>query len=207
MTPVEQLVDSVHRGGPFPDLASAGNAVRATLGALGDTLDAHERRRLTEALPKDLGDLVPAGAGDPELTGARFYAQVARRLSIPPGKAAEEAQVVCQELVEHHPAVAEVFARHPLADCFRRPDRHGRTSAHPPPAPERAGTLAEGRPGSRRQPLSEGRADRAHQESIARTPNPHGETKLSSTTGTTQERNEETLASGEDPRERGEKPS
>jgi hypothetical protein len=56
-------------------------------------------------------------------------------------------------------------------------------------------TLAEGRPGSR-HPLSEARLERAHTHSVARADNPHEDTKLSSTTGLTQEREQETLATG-----------
>ncbi len=57
------------------------------------------------------------------------------------------------------------------------------------------GTLAEGRPGSA-HPLSEARPERAQSQSVARADNPHGDTKLSSATGLTQEREGETLATG-----------
>jgi hypothetical protein len=61
-------------------------------------------------------------------------------------------------------------------------------------AARRYDTLAEGRPGSH-VPVSEGRADRTQQDSIA-TDNPKRDAKLSSATGTTQEREHETLAEG-----------
>jgi hypothetical protein len=48
-------------------------------------------------------------------------------------------------------------------------------------------TLADGRPGSR-HPLSEARPERAQTDSVVRADNPHGDTKLSSATGLTQER-------------------
>jgi len=53
-------------------------------------------------------------------------------------------------------------------------------------------TLSRGRPGSH-HPIGDARADRTQTSSIA-ADNPHGETKLSSTPGTTQERRHETLA-------------
>lgn len=56
-------------------------------------------------------------------------------------------------------------------------------------------TLAEGRPGGSR-PLYAARADNAQSESVARADNPHAETKLSSARGLTQEREDETLATG-----------
>jgi hypothetical protein len=61
--------------------------------------------------------------------------------------------------------------------------------------PGRGTTLATGRPGSR-HPVSEAHEDRAHTESIARSDDPHGDTKLSSSRGLTQERLRETLAEG-----------
>ena len=60
--------------------------------------------------------------------------------------------------------------------------------------PERR-TLAEGRPGSSR-PLYSARADRVQSQSVAATDNPHGDDKLSSARGLTQEREAETLAEG-----------
>ena len=56
-------------------------------------------------------------------------------------------------------------------------------------------TLAAARPGSH-HPLSEARPDRAHRESVARADNPHGDTKLSSSPGLTQEREDDSLARG-----------
>lgn len=61
-------------------------------------------------------------------------------------------------------------------------------------------TLASGKPGSK-HPLSGAKPDRAQSNSVARSRNPHEETKLSSTKGTTQEREKEDLAEGKDPSE------
>ncbi|MBX3231426.1 MAG: hypothetical protein KIT84_10810 [Labilithrix sp.] len=59
----------------------------------------------------------------------------------------------------------------------------------------RGHTLATGRPGSR-HPISEARHAGAHAESVVRSDNPHGDMKLSSARGTTQEREHEDLAEG-----------
>lgn len=56
-------------------------------------------------------------------------------------------------------------------------------------------TLSEGRPGSR-HPISEARPTQRQQHSVE-DDNPHGDTKVSSATGLTQEREHETLAEGE----------
>jgi len=61
-------------------------------------------------------------------------------------------------------------------------------------AARRNDTLAEGHPGSHAK-LSDARADRTQQASVAAA-NPHGDAKLSSATGMTQEREHETLAEG-----------
>jgi hypothetical protein len=68
-------------------------------------------------------------------------------------------------------------------------------AASPPPgANRRRDTLAEGRPGSH-HPVSSAHRPGAQSESLA-ADNPHAATKLSSTTGTTQERHRATLAEG-----------
>jgi hypothetical protein len=54
-------------------------------------------------------------------------------------------------------------------------------------------TLAEASASSSR-PLYAAQPQRAQSESVARSDNPHGETKLSSARGLTQEREDETLA-------------
>jgi hypothetical protein len=58
------------------------------------------------------------------------------------------------------------------------------------------GDLAEGRPGARNSLASGDPALLAHRHSVARSDDPHGDSKLSSARGLTQERDEDTLASG-----------
>lgn len=71
--------------------------------------------------------------------------------------------------------------------------RRGNTLADGRPGGTRP--LSEARPGSR-HPVSEAAPKDAQQHSVAED-NPHGDTKLSSTDGLTQEREHETLAEGE----------
>jgi hypothetical protein len=59
-------------------------------------------------------------------------------------------------------------------------------------------TLAHGRPGSL-HPIAEAAPASGHAHSIARNDDPHGDTKLSSSTGLTQERLRESLATGRPP--------
>ncbi len=113
------------------------------------------------------------------------------------GRAREEAIVVCRVVAE---AVGEDIARRVRLEL---PDEIGELFTIPEPIakpervhldPERR-TLAEGHGGGTR-PLYAARPDHAHTQSVARSDNPHGDTKLSSATGLTQEREEETLAQG-----------
>lgn len=56
--------------------------------------------------------------------------------------------------------------------------------------------LASGRPGSR-HPLSEAKPNGGQSNSVVESTNPHGDTKLSSSKGLTQEREKEDLAEGQ----------
>ena len=79
-----------------------------------------------------------------------------------------------------------------LADLLVRPDAV-ELEDHPGLA-HRRDTLAEGRPGSH-HPVTEARSDRTQAGSVA-SDNPHADTKLSASEGTTQEREHETIADG-----------
>jgi hypothetical protein len=82
-----------------------------------------------------------------------------------------------------------------MGQLFTPPRAMTSTAAEPhgKHAPGPGSTLADGRPGSR-HPLSE--ANPAHRDSVARSENPHADTKLSSSAGMTQERVSDTLATG-----------
>lgn len=189
------LVDWVMEHGGL-DREAAEWAICTTATALGEALPFAAATVLAESLPERFARLTrprrgPLGEID------TFYASVAAHEGTGRGPAREHAQIVCRGLGEVlpraardrvlfdvSPALAALFARAP---SYPPPPRHAEASA--------AGhhTLAAGRPGSR-HPVSESEADRAHAHSIAREANPHGETKLSSAGGLTQERLDESLA-------------
>ena len=192
------FIERVEGLGSFgPGQADA--ATRATLEALGAALLPAERRTLAEGLPEELAALVleakePRDALDLE----RFYQRVQRHESVRSGRAHEHAQIVCRVLATVVPGenLALVGRRVPwLAPLFEAPER---TET---PAPEvlrrdaPTNTLAGGRPGSR-HPLSSAVPRREQSQSVAATDSPHADTKLSSSRGLTQERENETLASG-----------
>ncbi len=128
-------------------------------------------------------------------------ARIAHRAGVPVGFAREHAQVVCQVLSE---AVGVEGRQHlrvhlprAMADLFTP-----RATSSPPPThihphhvePGEGRTLASGRPGST-NPLS-GATSAAHRDSIARSDDPHADTKLSSAHGLSAEQHNETLAGG-----------
>lgn len=129
---------------------------------------------------------------------ADFYERIAARAGEPLSFAREHAVSVCRALAQ----ALDADVRKRLTS--RLPDALGelfvlaedpRFTPGPRAEPHARTTLSEARAGSR-HPLSEAAPERAQRESIARTANPHADTKLSSSRGTTQEREEETLAEG-----------
>ena len=182
--------------GPFGSQGEAARATHAVLFALADTLSEPDARRIAAELPEWLGAELQSRSreahGETELVDL-----VASVEEVPMGFAREHTAVVLQGLWPELSSDGKKYLRRVLpsevADSLPP-----RANAQPPARAlvRRAdSTFASGRPGSR-HPLSESRPTRAHRQSIAQTADPHSETKLSESHGTTQERLEETLASG-----------
>ncbi|MEW5854184.1 MAG: DUF2267 domain-containing protein [Myxococcota bacterium] len=180
----------------------AWRVVGATLDALGRRLDPLHADAVARQLPDDLQDMLhrhPHGSARDDVDA--FYGEVAALEAVDPAFAREHAQVVCQVLAE---AVDDEGLRHlradfsdGMAELFTRRPAPGESAppAHPVAPPPPHHTLSDGRPGST-HPVSEAAPPRGHSESVARTPHPHEDTKLSSATGTTQERLHRTLGEG-----------
>ncbi len=182
---------------------SAERAIRATLFSLNEHFGGPAVDALRRELPGELSSRPSRCSVRPaDLDG--FFATVGDTERVPRGFGKEHAEVVCRalgELVsdetairlqrELPPAAAELFARPPEAgepSPYAQPVRH--------PEEVIRNTLAAGRPGAR-NPISSGRPERAHSQSVARSGDPHGDTKLSGAHGLTQERLEEDIAEGE----------
>ncbi|MFP2907556.1 DUF2267 domain-containing protein [Pyxidicoccus sp. 3LFB2] len=176
----------------------AARTTRAVLEVVGERLTRGELQVLTEDLPAPLSETLWSGAHGQDFDLAELYARVAGREQVREGFAVEHTGVVCQVLSE---ALSEAALHRlhedlpgPLGALFSpRESRERFEYVHLEPA--RRHTLAEGRPGSQ-HPVSESRPERAHAHSVARSDNPHEDTKLSSTSGLTQEREHATLATG-----------
>lgn len=182
------------------DPADARRVGRLVTSVLLEQLPAHDRAWLSRLLPKQWADL-PGSAAAPltqrdELED--FYERIAAREAAEPSFAREHAQSVCSALAEglDEDERTQLKNRLPaaIAALLVPRSRPAAPAARKQPVqPSERSTLAEGRPGSS-HPVSEAAAQREHQESVARSDNPHGDTKLSSSPGLTQEREDETLA-------------
>jgi uncharacterized protein (DUF2267 family) len=189
----EELIGRVVlHGGLTEEQAHA--TVVAVLGALRRQLGRTEAEALADELPADLAEPLRHG----QYAGGDATADVAAAEHVAHGVALEHVATVCRALAESlpealterlrralPPATAALFAPSPPA-----------TSPEPRPhATPHRDTLAQGRAGSR-HPLSEAQPSGAQSESVVASDNPHGDTKLSSSHGLTQERERESLATG-----------
>ena len=205
----DTLLGRLRELAPFADREAARRAFDATLRALRRGLSEDEADWLAVALGPALSGPLLRETHAGELTTAELYRWMKRYTKQRKGIAVEQAQVVCRALAELLPEPdLERLKKHlpELADLLQVPELG---AAPVPPRRLRSApgdhTLAGGRPGSTR-PISEagGPSDRdlaggdpedlAQTQSVARTRNPHGETKLSSTRGLSAEREERTLA-------------
>ncbi|KFA91980.1 DUF2267 domain-containing protein [Archangium violaceum] len=193
----DELLSHVAEHAGLPGRAEAERIVGAVLPVLGERLSWPVVQALAEDLPASLAaslrDVVP----HQDFNLAELHARVAERTRVPLGQAVEHTGLVCQFLAE----ALSPGTLHRLREALPEPMSALFTSREPVEEFEFVhlepgrGTLAEGRPGSH-HPLSEARPERAHAHSVAREDNPHGDTKLSSARGLTQEREQETLAAG-----------
>lgn len=181
----EDLIGHVAAHGGV-SVATAEHATFAVLAGIGGYLSEGQRELVAGELPPELA------------TALRETATLARPLlehvlvpGMSVGHGRELIASVCRVFVEelsteavellrvHVPAIAMYLAE-PAPDA-----RYVRA---------RPGSLAGGRPGSS-HPISTSTRSAAHTDSVAAS-NPHGTTKLSSSPGSTQERDHDTIAEG-----------
>jgi uncharacterized protein (DUF2267 family) len=194
-----EIIGRLREIGPFSDDASASRALVVTLQALADYLSKDERSRLRRALPPELRASVTTTrrplAGDL----ADFFRHVAALDDTRPGIAVERTEVVCQALGEILSPEARVVLERAipkLDELFATRDAPEPPFAPHGPTPGAPRDLAEGRPGGRHPLSSANPALVAHRDSIARSADPHADSKLSSSQGLTQEREGHSLATG-----------
>lgn len=182
-------------------------AIVAVLESLSITLEPPARRVLAQALPSTLAAAVEPGPAAQELDLDALYAAVERRARLTRSHAIEAVQAVLESLARGLPDDVATLVRKELAPSIAErfapeatePEPPPHVHVHPPWTHVRGPTLSTGRPGAG-APLSESRADRAHRGSVAAAANPHGDTKLSTAHGTTQEQDDRTLSEAGPPR-------
>jgi uncharacterized protein (DUF2267 family) len=203
METVAGLLDAIVAHG-IPDHLQAERTLRATLSVLGERLTDDEAAALSKALPAELAPVLDRSEYDGDFSAADFFERTRRRLpaSPSPGKVREAVEVVLQALgTELDEESRGRLVRALPVDLSRHlvPIELGEPRPHMPRPPAHVlTTLATGRPGSQ-HPLAESAPAPGHTHSVAANDAPHAETKLSSARGLTQERHEESLATGRPP--------
>jgi uncharacterized protein (DUF2267 family) len=196
----QALLEQIIRHGGAANVGAAAAALKATLATLGDRLPDNERNLLAGALPQRVAKVLHAHRYGGPFDIVELYDRVARREGVPLGAAREHVQVVCrvlgEVLPEHVVSAVQAVIPSAFAELFTSPP-----AGHPPPHHARIqapalSTLASGKPGSL-HPLSESRPPGAQSHSVVHEGNPHQDTKLSSASGLTQERADDSLASSQ----------
>ncbi len=181
------------------DAERAASAVTHTFEALGRALGPDAVEGVASLVPAELaGDVRRGGA---TASAGSFLADLAAHEQVSLGFAKEHAQAILEQLANLHDGPTRELLRSRLrarapeaADWlvpWSPPDQrppHART-----PVDDRS--LAGGRPGSR-NPVSESAPDPGQHGSPAMTTDPHADTRLSSTTGISTEREASTIAEG-----------
>jgi uncharacterized protein (DUF2267 family) len=191
----EQFVDraSLHAG--LSDRGRAESMVRAVIEALGELIDHVHREELAAHLPAPVAQMLRRHAPDPELDEMGFVRRVSSGVPEPDSLALEHATAVLEAFAaELAPEIRRTLVAQ-LPEGVREWLRPRFASSAPPP-PAGPGTghrLADGRSGSS-HPISEAAPKRAQSGSVARSADPHADTRISSATGMTQEREHEDLA-------------
>jgi len=173
-------------------------ATRAIMLSLGERLTDDERIRLGAVLPSSMAKALRGARYRGDFDLAELVDRVHRRENVNIGFAREHVQVVCQAVGECLTEELRVLLERTLppsfAELFRGSPPSVEGSEEQPAAGVKPGrTLATGRPGAR-HPLSASAPPGAQTHSVVREKNPHGETKLSSSSGMTQERMQTALS-------------
>jgi uncharacterized protein (DUF2267 family) len=176
----------------FTERDAARRALDAAIGALAETLTPEEARAFAASLPAPFVTVLRRTRFEGVMSATELYERARRLAGAAPARSREATQVALRAIGESLDEEALVILRRALprdiAALLEKP-----TYGEPPPYSQPGSrTLASGRPGPR-HPLSESHADYTHSQSLA-AQNPHGDTKLSSARGTTQEREGRTIA-------------
>lgn len=197
MTDYQDIITRCRELAPFADDDATSRACAATVRALGEVLTLDEREQLARSFPADVRRALPPGHPTAPFDENHFYWRVAIAEGVPLPIATEHAQVVCRVL-------GELMPNEERARLVRHLPEIGRLFEPPLPSPvpvhaaprSAQNDLAEGRPGGSHPLADADPAGLAHRHSVARSSDPHAESRLSTARGLTQEREDHTLATG-----------
>lgn len=198
----EEFLQRVQDRGGFDTPESAEHVIHATLEVLGQRLLDVDARVVASRLPPTMRDSLLRHGYEGDFDIDELYRRVSDKEGVGASYAVETSQIVCSTLAEmlDDAALQHAKMRLPesLAALFTKEPHAGGPPEQPlhygqPNAVSYGRSLASGHEGSE-HPLSEGNP--AHSESIAASDNPHADTKLSTTHGTSSEREEHTLSTG-----------
>lgn len=190
---LQRISEQVGFGSP----EDAEAAVKAVMEVLGETLRRGEITRIGAELPPWLATMLPGDIHDEPLSAASFFDRVATREDVGTGIAREHVGVILRTVAAQLSSAAQAWLRgalpaemHPLLE----PRSPSPSPARPHHADDRS-TLSAGRPGSL-HPVGSSEPNRSQHHSVVGSNNPHGDSKLSSSSGLTQEQLDESLAKG-----------
>jgi uncharacterized protein (DUF2267 family) len=186
---VGRVNDRLGQANPVPP-AKIIKAVAATISA---ALSHEGARSLAEELPEEMAP-APSGSHNVPLLSEDLYARVSEELEVELSHAAEYVVVAAQVIAQVvGPVLAERLRRDlpaPIARLLHPPEVLGSPAPHLDRA---AHTVAESAPS---HGLYAARPTTTQSSSVNAEANPHSDIKLSTATGTTQERTGRTIASG-----------
>lgn len=165
----------------FADRSEAERAVAAVFDAVAESLSDVDAEMIAGELPGGLADRLRAERGG-RPTASGLLQQVARGEHTTIGFAREHLGVILQALsAQLSPDANARLAGALPPEIAEMIEPRQRTQTPPPPVHKSREdrSLASGRSGGG-HPVSEAQPDRAHKDSVARTDQPHGDTKLSS---------------------------
>lgn len=195
----QDFIERLCARAPFEDAAAAETALAAVLNVLGSRLLPEERGALSRVLPEQCARMVLGRASVEDAGLAGVIHDVAQAEQISLNRAAEHVDIVTRAVVSLADDAARallVRAVPGLASRLEAPAAPSLDSAAPRLPTNAPSDLAEGFPGARRSLAIGDPATVAHRHSVARSDDPHGDSKLSGARGLTQEREGDTLASG-----------
>lgn len=199
VTSEERILARLQELGPFAAESEARQALRAVLEVLGGLLTHDERAAIAVELPPELAKTLVEALAHPPSDWHEFHRRVALAEGVRLGRAVEHSEIVglaLSEVFSHSSRCRLQKALPGLAPMFEWPEKSEAPLTQPHRSREAPNDLAEGRPGGSLPLATADPRYLAHRHSIARSDDPHGDTKLSSAHGLRQEQGEDTLAAG-----------